>query len=219
MATKNKCTVLLLALSLGTASSVGAADAWEEISAEDGIRTFGKKTPGSGFVSFKGNGIVDVHIARLLAVFLDDSKAKDWTDMLVGHRVLSYISRNDQVVYQHYDLNWPVSDRDYVTMRRYQVDPDKRQFVSTYQSIRHPKMPPQECCIRAITMHTAWRFVAIPESKKTRVEVEALTDPRGALPVWMINFLQKDWPRNTILALVQRAQKSDVEAHPDYQAW
>ena len=54
---------------------------------------------------------------------------------------------------------------------------------------------------------------------KTRIMVEVITDPKGSLPAWLINLIQKDWPYNTISALKKRAKKGDIKPNPKMAGW
>ena len=72
-------------------------------------------------------------------------------------------------------------------------------------------MPESDCCVRAIAHKTYWRFTKVNEGQ-TLVEVEAYTDPMGHLPAWLVNAIQKNWPRNSILSVAERASKPDIVA-------
>ena len=57
------------------------------------------------------------------------------------------------------------------------------------------------------------------DAGRTKVEVEVFTDPKGALPAWLINLIQKDWPWKTIDGLVKRSSRPDVVADPAVSGW
>ena len=46
-----------------------------------------------------------------------------------------------------------------------------------------------------------------------------LTDPKGMLPAFIVNMIQKDWPRKSINALKARAMKPDVAPEAAYADW
>ena len=53
----------------------------------------------------------------------------------------------------------------------------------------------------------------------TKVEVEVVTDPKGMIPSWIINLVQKSWPVKSIRNLVERASKEDIKIVPELEAW
>jgi hypothetical protein len=68
-------------------------------------------------------------------------------------------------------------------------------------------------------MGTYYRFEAIPGTNKTTLEVEVHTDPKGMLPSWLVNIIQKKWPSKTLLTLAKVASDASVEPHPDFIHW
>jgi len=105
-----------------------------------------------------------------------------------------------------------------VLHRRIEIDRGHQVVTATYRSIEDPARPEQECCVRAQANRTFWRFTRLaPE--RTRVEVEVLTDPRGSLPSWAVNLIQRSWPRNSILHLAARAAQPDTRPYPPLTGW
>ena len=46
---------------------------------------------------------------------------------------------------------------------------------------------------------------------KTRVILEVLMDPRGSLPVWFVNIVQRDYPVNALGGLRRQTAKPDIK--------
>ena len=51
--------------------------------------------------------------------------------------------------------------------------------------------------VRAELVNSLYRLTDM-EGGKTRVEVEIQTDPKGWMPIWLVNLVQKDWPLETL---------------------
>jgi hypothetical protein len=217
MRTKSPSLVVLLVLVAGVAQA--GEPPWEPTGDADGVKTYRREVPGTPMLAFRGEGVVDLHIAKLMKVFLDTEKATGWTDMLVESKNVGRISPLAKIIYQKYDLAFPASDRDYVMELRYEIDSAQKTVSARYKSIEDARVPENDCCVRAQTMSTYWKFVAVPGENKTRVEVEVLTDPKGMLPTFVVNMIQKDWPRKSINALKNRAMKPDVQPEPAYVDW
>ena len=194
-----------------------AAEDWETVSDKDGVAVSRMEMPDSDLLAFRGIGTVEVPLARLVGVLLDTKVGPDWVDLLLK----SAHVRGDQssaVIYNHYDLSWPVSDRDYVLTRELTIDSVGKVVTASYVSVEDPARPVSDCCVRAVAYRTFWRFTS-HDSDKTEVEVEVFTDPKGALPAWLVNMIQKGWPRNSILGLAARAGKDDVVPLSEAADW
>lgn len=199
------------ALVLATPALAGG---WASIDNTDGIETFKKEIEGSNMMAFRGEAETDVPLSSMVSVLLDPAKGTEWVDMLVGSEAVRRDGPHQILLYNHYDLSWPISDRDYVMNRVANFDPANKVVTVTYSSVVDPLKPEQDCCVRATAHRTYWRFTTL-ESGRTRVEVEVHTDPKGMLPAWVVNMVQKGWPRNSISGLTARATRADVKPHPD----
>ena len=208
-------TILIAALLLPTTAMAGA---WASIDSSDGIETFRKEVEGSAMMAFRGEAETDVPVSRLVSVLLDPSKGTEWVDLLIGSELVRRDGPNQILLYNQYDLSWPISDRDYVMKRVASFDPEQKVVTVAYTSVIDPLKPEQECCVRATVHRTFWRFSQL-DARRSRVEVEVHTDPKGSLPAWVVNMVQKGWPKNSITGLIARATRDDVQPHPQAADW
>ena len=44
-------------------------------------------------------------------------------------------------------------------------------------------------------------------------------DPKGWIPKWLVNMIQEDWPRNTILGWKKQAAKPDIKPVDWFEGW
>jgi hypothetical protein len=198
-------------------AAAAAAD-WELIDDVEGVQVWAREVPGSPLVAFRGEGSVDVPVARLLGVMVDPARGPRWVQLLTESTWLRVLAENEVVLYTRYDSPWPLQDRDYVLHRVIEVDPLSRTVTSTLRSIEDPAMPAQECCIRGFAEHTVWRFTDLGLGR-TRVQVEVATDPRGSVPDALVRLFQRSWPRRSILSLAQEARSPDVVPWPPVANW
>jgi len=195
------------------------ASEWKHIYTKDDIEVSKKDIEDTAFFAFRGEGEVDVHIGRLAGVLLDTRLGPDWVDLQTECKMVRTHNENHTVIYNRYDLTWPVSDRDYVLDRQVSLDDQSKVMTVQYKSVEDALQPERDCCVRAEAVRTYWRFTAIPGKNRTKVEVEVLTDPRGSLPAWLVNMIQRGWPYNSILGLANRAKKEDVTADIRFADW
>lgn len=213
-------SALLVACFLAPAAGAepAAAQGWEPVSEADGVRVWSRPVGDSAVLGFRGEATLEVPIGRLVGVLLDTRRSSDWVDRLVEARRLRELENGASVLYNRYALSWPLRDRDYVLKRVLVIDPEARVVTATYRSVEDPTQPEQDCCIRAVTDPTLWRFSQLRPGR-TRVEVEVSTDPKGSIPLWLANAVQRGWPRNSILRLAARAGEPDAAVHPLLAQW
>jgi len=191
---------------------------WQAIYTKDGIDVAKKVLPDSNLMPFRGEGDVDVNIGLLVGVIKTAGLGPEWVDLQVESRELHRDSDESAIIYNKYDLSWPVSDRDYVMRQTSTYDAEKKVVTVTYESVEDSRFPEDDCCVRAVAVRTYWRFTQVSDVK-THVEVEVYTDPKGSLPAWLVNMIQRGWPYNSITGLAARASKGDVTKHPRCVDW
>jgi hypothetical protein len=203
--------LLLVMLTLLPCSTVFAED-WSKINEEDGIKVFKKEVKGSSLVAFKGDGIIDAPIRVVLGVIVDNAHRTEWVDRLKTSTILHQYSSYDFVVYQHFGLPVLMSDRDYV-YRATGYTTAKGQVVVEMSSVEH-KNAPASVGVRAKLVNS--RYVLTPVGKnelKTRISVEIQTDPKGWLPAWLVNTIQKSWPLKTLRGIRGQVKKPHSRAY------
>jgi hypothetical protein len=158
-----------------------------------------------------------VPISRIANVIFDGSKSTQWVDMLVIYKDIRE-SSNVTIEYQQYDMPWPIWDRAFVLRRTDSFDPATKTVSVRYESVDDPRLPVPSDVVRGHDSGSFWKFSALP-GERTHVEIEVFVDPRGDLPAWLVNGIQKGWPRQTFAALAERAMKPDVAPDPRVAGW
>lgn len=213
--------VAAIAVSLAafTSTAHAAAGEWEIVSDSDGFVTKRKSVEGSNIFAFRGETVVNTPIGKILSVFLDSSRRGEWVNRFHSSTDLQVTSEWDRTYWIRFATPFPTSDRDYVLNARGTIDEARRVVTANIKSVTHPKGPEDDCCVRAEAMGTYYRFEAVPGTGTTKMEVEVHTDPKGMLPGWMVNLIQKSWPKKTLLGLAAVASDTSVLPHPDFADW
>jgi hypothetical protein len=193
---------------LFVSAPASAAGVWEKIDEADGIKVFRKEVPGSPLVAFRGEGMISAPLEKLLWVLADNAHRTEWVDRLKKSVVLQTNGSYEYIVYQHFGLPFPISDRDYVY--RGKATRDKNGVVTLdISSVTHPKAP-ATVGVRANVIGS--RYVLTPKGPdKTYVVVEIHTDPKGAIPTWLVNLIQKSWPMKTLQNMRTQVAKPFVK--------
>ena len=159
--------------------------------------------------TYRGTTTMPISIERI-AYVLDDTEGKiEWISRLEEENRLdgnpfSYRS----IAYQHYNLSWPVSDRDYVIESKWTVIKDMKlpTAVLSIKSIIRDDVPEIKGRVRGQLDRLVYKLEKL-ESNKTKVTVEVMVNPKGLLPNFMINLIQKEWPITTLRQLNAQALK------------
>ena len=181
-------------------------DNWIYSHTASDVMIFRKAETVSGHACFRGVTTADFHISKILGPFSNVSLAPDWITMLKTMIAIQDKSVHADLVYQLFNLPWPVQDRDLVMRRDWTFDKKTRSVRVLYTSIVDERFPPVDGVVRAHTSHTQWHFTVVPGNRhRTIVELESILDSKGNLPVLLTNFIQSQCPHKIVSGLVKMA--------------
>lgn len=212
-----KTFVTTLALAIpGVASANPTATAvWEKISeTDDGIATYRKEIAGSSIVAFRGEGILEAPLTKVVAVLEDIEGEKEWMADLAESAMIERVSESERWEYNRTAAPWPISDRDFVihVKGKFQKDPIP---TLTFEMVsrENAKRPAIAGVVRGDLLESKFEMKAITRDK-THFTCEILADPKGSLPKWIVNLFQKSWPRDTIEGLRKQLKKPGIQDNP-----
>ncbi len=215
--------LLVLSLLTGVARADGPASAskWEQFDEDDGVRMFRREVPGSSIVALRGEGFVAAPITRVASVLADRKRSTEWIDRLVKTKVLRELSETESINWNHIKTPSPLKDRDFVFKSVITTNPAKKQVVFSYYSVTDSLAPEYDAYVRGTFQ--SGKFVLTmagrtnKDGTKTRgtiVVAEVLVDPRGSVPTFIVNMVQKSWPHKTLTALRRQVAKPDIKDDP-----
>ncbi len=164
---------------------------------------------------FRGTTILKSSLNRIAFVLVDIESKKKWVNRLEGHNLIEGdVLGLNYSTYEHYNLSWPVSDREYVLKAKWSIDEasENPNATLTISSTNHKDYPIRKDRIRGDLQKLTFLLKKLTP-KKTQVIVEIKVDPKGQLPGFLANLIQKNWPLTTLRALDQIAQQGK-ETHP-----
>jgi len=189
----------------------GFAADWIQVSDKNGIVVYKAKIDGTKIVGFRGETSIYASAEKLMHVLVDNNHRKDWVDRLKTSTVLETVGPYEYVIYQEFKLPWPLKNRDFVYRGKATRMKDGR-VVLVMKSEAHPKAP-KTVGVRAELINS--RYTITPIGKyKSKLEVEIMSDPKGAIPKWLVNLIQKKWPHKTLMAIKTQVEKTYVKEHP-----
>lgn len=224
MRLRSLAPALLFALTLsGFARAEGpSSDAkWEQFDEADGIRMFRRDVPGSSVVALRGEGFISAPIARVASVLVDRKRSTEWIDRLVKTKVIRHISETEAVNWNHIRTPSPLKDRDFVFKTLITTNPAKKQVVFSYHSVTDSLAPEYDAYVRGSFQSGKFELTMVERTNKdgaktrgTNVVAEVLVDPRGSVPSFLVNMVQKSWPHKTLMALRKQVAKPDIKDDP-----
>lgn len=188
---------------------------WEKIGTFDQVKVSRKTVEGSPLFAFRGVTEANIPLDILIATFTDPTQRRHWVDRYKKHTTIKKTELSE-TYWIHFKLPPLVSDRDYVLKSDAEIDKDKGIIKVKIVSVKDSKFPPK-CCVRAEVKGTYYKFTAL-SATKTKLEVEVHTDPKGLLPSWAVNMIQKKWPSKTLSNLIKHARKNNI-SHPRTKKW
>lgn len=183
---------------------------WEHVNREDGVEVYRKEVEGSPLVAFKGVTVIDAPLEKLLWVLADNEHRTEWVDLCAESRVLEQVSPFESVIYQRYSLPWYLTDRDYVYRARATRTPDG--VVTLVLSSCEHADAPETIGIRAELIESSYVLTPLGPDR-TRLSVEIHTDPKGLVPDWLVNVVQKSWPVKTLAGIKEQVKREHVQRY------
>tara|TARA_Y200000002_G_scaffold361902_1_gene348449 strand:+ start:215 stop:925 length:711 start_codon:yes stop_codon:yes gene_type:complete len=171
-----------------------------------------KNSPEDEVNTYRGTTTMPISIERIAYVLDDTESKKEWVSRLKEEtRLEENPSSYRSIAYQHYNLSWPVSDRDYVIESKWTVMKDMKlpTAILSIKSIIRDDVPEIEGRVRGQLDRLVYKLEKL-KSNQTRVTVEIMVNPKGLLPNFMINLIQKEWPITTLRQLNAQALKGSA---------
>jgi hypothetical protein len=199
-----------VSLTLITPSHV-QAEKWVQILNKSGVQVFTRKEPGRELPSFKGIGVVNADMYKILAVLRDGMRRHEWMTRSGVTRVLKRKSVFEAISYQQTLAPWPVTDRDVVMHTQIYLRKSPLEIIATFDGIPWKdkiKGVDRNNYVKMPFLEGYWRLVPKGE-QKTEVTYMVNTEPGGMIPNWLAKRATKSIPYSTITKL-----RTQMKRHP-----
>lgn len=206
---------VLFLLLLVFSASLSMAQEWDTVGIFDEVKVSRKTVEGSPLFAFRGITEADISLDVLIGTFTDPKERKYWVDRYHQHETFQKTELSE-TYWIRFKLPPLVSDRDYVLQSNATIDKEKGVVEVKIKSVTNDKYPP-DCCVRAEVKSTYYKFTAL-SSTRTKLEVEVHTDPKGLLPNYLVNLIQKKWPSKTLSRLIKHSLKQN-KSHVGTKEW
>jgi hypothetical protein len=196
----------LLATTVSWQATAGLPDEetapWTLQEESGSIRIYTTPVEDSSFRAFKAVGVLDAPIENIMAVMVTPESCLEWAHNCAEARAVGDGNFHNRLAYSATDMPWPVSDRDYVLRLTTEGSQGTGQIIVRMSAVPD-QMEEKDGRVRVDESDTLYRFT--PEGEKTRMVWLQHTDPKGALPGWLVNSLLVDIPLKSMEALEETA--------------
>lgn len=221
------CRLVILLFLILLPVSLQAESAWQNISEKDGIQVFRRETSGSNLYEFRGRGLVEAGLPKIIALITDTRLMPDWVHTCISPRLVEKnyeFDSYDMEVHEYYQIiyivnhaPWPLKNRDY-TFRahlEYQAPQNGQPecVVVDSKNIDNDKIPAQPDKVRMPLMHSRMSLTNMDADGrvKTLVDFAIQIDPGGIIPDWIINLVSRNVPYKTIMCLRSLVLREDYD--------
>ncbi|MFH0761341.1 MAG: START domain-containing protein [Bacteroidota bacterium] len=179
-----------------------AAQSWNFIREQDGIKIYTRQEAGKSLRAFKGTAIINAPAEKVFTLIEDVNHTAWWDKNLTQIKVLAYEKNKRARYYLVYDTPWPVANRDLCVEVTVSMDPEKRIYAVVAASLTGV-IPEQKNLVRIKDYRQTWTVSSAGENS-SNVVLEGYLDPVGHIPVWISNMLIIQTPFNSILGVRQQ---------------
>ncbi|MCB1174467.1 MAG: hypothetical protein KDK39_12925 [Leptospiraceae bacterium] len=190
----------------------GPLSAWELIYQKNGVQVYRRQAPNSPIHEMRGQAILPCPMLEVLSVVLDYKHFKEWQPHLIRFERLQTINDETFINYAAVSMPWPVQDRDMVMQARFQIEAPKRQFQVHWRDTSWPDRPPTKQYVRVASSRVIWSLSPVDQGRSTRVSFQALGDPGGWIPAWLVNWFSRYMIADSFERLQRRIEQKKFNA-------
>jgi len=176
-------------------------DTWKKIYDRNDIVVFMKDPSANGTISVRGEGLLGFSPAEVFSVIENTKRAPEWMPLVKERRTLEQLDATSRIDWTHIGLPWPLRDRYFIDRAQLTKNEQDGTYTISIKSVPEPKKSWLVDDKVLGFLHYSELTLTPLEGKKTYLTIEVNTDPRGEIPLWMVNLQQRQWPRKFIEGL------------------
>jgi hypothetical protein len=180
---------------------------WRFMNEIDGVKVYSRRSPDSPIVSMRGTGVIDAPLTKVAIVLLDDARVPEWTPD-VEARVVRVVNPMEYIEHNIVKMPPLVRDRDFVNVVYLAADREHRRATIISLPAEDPAVPPNKR-VRGV-LSAEYELSEIDGGTRTSLTVTMHTDPKGALPAWLVNYFAREWPGEALRGIRKQSAKTDL---------
>lgn len=177
---------------------------WQQVSDDNGIQVYTIDLPNTNIVKAKAIVQIKSSLIRIRQELDDIDSRHEWVPFLKHSKLIIVKSSTQRLEYSLFSAPWPASNRDFVYSLEL-VNESADQLIYEMRSVKTEAMPENENYIRGEIFESVYTLTKINENL-TQVELSYHADPKGWLPSWLVNIIQRVLPYKILRNLRQRLE-------------
>lgn len=163
----------------------------------------------------------DISPPLLFDVLLDPEYRKTWDTHVVESYDVGCLNPNNDLGYYAVRCPSPLKNRDFVLLRSWLQTVNEYLLIN--HSVYHDSLPPKKGFIRGISLLTGFVIRAQKDQGKgSELNYVTQCDPRGSLPIWMVNKLTQIFAPKMVKRLHKACLRYDTwkkKNNPHIKPW
>jgi hypothetical protein len=204
-----KFVLLSVASILLAITAQSHADEWTLARDKGDIRVYTKPVAGSELNAVRGVTTVESSLSKLVTLIRDPSLRPRWDSFCGDSYLFEQVSPEEELVYLHSKMPWPVSDRDMVNRVTWHQDP-KSLIVTMHSIATRDLLAPVKGRVRVTQAVNDWQLTPLAGGI-VEISTTVHLDPAGPLPSWLINSLSIESPYDVLKRLKSLASDESIE--------
>lgn len=181
----------------------------------ENITTFLAEKKYKSIIPIRAQMTLNHNIQKVISVVADNDRKIEWVPSLVEASTVESFSDYHRIDFARYNAPWPLYDRYFVLDSRATYDYKKKEFILLAYSVEHPKTPRNRKWVEGKTYYCKVVVKKLGKNK-TFLDMIMITDLKGYIPSWIVNFVQKKWPYNTLEGLNLQLSRKDIKPLPEF---
>jgi len=185
---------------------LSANQKWQKVSDDNGIKVYTISLPNTDIVKAKAITNIKSSLIKIRQELDDIDRRHEWVPFLKQSKLIILNSASKRIEYSLFSAPWPASNRDFVYSLEL-VKESSNQLVYKMHSVKTDLMPENKKYIRGEIFESIYTLTKVDENL-TRVELSYHADPKGWLPSWIVNIIQRIFPHKILNNLRKRIESS-----------
>lgn len=188
---------------------------WKYIYNRNGITVYSQRLPDSDIAALKAVGTLDAPIDQVMEVLRNVEISKEWVPHINQKYAVQEFSDTENITYSVNVLPWPFSDRSLLLHNKLSLDKEKKSIVIDVRSVDPAIKPIKEDNVRA-NVYCGQMILQPAGQAQTNIQIVTFLDPKGYIPAWLVNLIQKTLPYDFFKALEKRAGQTHYQLRPAF---
>ncbi|MFQ3199303.1 MAG: hypothetical protein ACI9SK_000008 [Zhongshania sp.] len=194
-----KISYWLVAIFLMKPVNLVCAEVWTLEREVKGVQVYSSPVSGSAIKAIRGVTTVKSSLNRLVTLVADPALRSHWDSFCGESYLYETVTANEELVYLHIDLPWPVSDRDMLNRVVIHQNPDTL-AITIKSAATQNILALKKGSVRMVVASNDWTLMPLANGF-VEVTTTAHVDPAGPIPVWLLNTLSVESPFSALKSI------------------